>query len=102
MEYKVIFTPEADVHLGNIYEHIKDKSSPETAQRFTDSIVDYCNGFSTFPNRGTLRDDLRPGLRIVGFRRRGAIAIKVLADRIFIIGVFYGGQDYEAALRLDE
>lgn len=76
MKYEVIFTLEADAHLGNIYEYIRGESSPETAQRFTDSIVNYCNGFSTFPNRGTLRDDLRPGLRVVGFRRRGAIVIR--------------------------
>ena len=102
MAYEVIFTPEANRHLAKIYEYIEGESSPETAQRFTNSIVDYCNGFSIFPNRGTQRDDLRHGLRIVGFRRRGVIAIAVKTNRVFIIGVFYGGQDYEAALLPDE
>ena len=102
MEYEVIFTPEANRHLAKLYEFIEGELSPETAQRFTNSIVDYCNGFSTFPHRGTQRDDLRHGLRIVGFRRRGVIAIVVRTNQVFIIGVFYGGQDYETALRPDE
>ena len=87
---------------GKDYEYIEGESSPETAQRFTHSIVDYCSGFSIFPHRGLQRNDLRPGLRIVGFRRQGAIAIAVQANQVFIIGVFYGGQDYETALRSDE
>jgi toxin ParE1/3/4 len=65
-------------------------------------IVDYCEKMETFPQRGTRRDDLRPGLRTIGFRRRVTIAFAVEADTVMIIGVFYGGQDFEAALRIDE
>ena len=53
-----------------------------------------------FPHRGTLRDDLRPGLRITHFRKRVAIAITVDdADQtVTVLGIFAGGQDYEAVL----
>ena len=74
--------------MASIYDYVASEVSPETANRFTDSIVDYCLGFSNFPNRGKLREDLRPGLRIVGFRRGGAIAVKVHNDVVFIIGIF--------------
>ncbi|MGB5087418.1 MAG: type II toxin-antitoxin system RelE/ParE family toxin [Methylocystis silviterrae] len=56
----------------------------------------------TFPERGTRRDDLRPGLRTIGFRRRVTIAFAVETDAVTIIGIFYGGQDLEAALQIDE
>ena len=69
---------------------------------FTGAIVDYCEKLETFPHRGTRRDDLRPGLRTIGFRRRVMIAFAVEADAVTIIGIFYGGQDFEAALQIDE
>lgn len=97
MRYSVIFSPEADAHLANIYRHIARNSSPAIAKRFTDAIVDHCEAFNTFPQRGAKRDDLRVGLRIVGFRRRIAVAFTVAEATVTIIGVFYGGQDYEAA-----
>jgi len=53
----------------------------------------------TVPHRGTRRDDIRPGLRITHYKGRAIIAFAVEAEQISIIGVFYGGQDYEEALR---
>ena len=36
------------------------------------------------------------GLRTIGFRRHVTIAFTVEADAVTIIGIFYGGQDYES------
>jgi toxin ParE1/3/4 len=62
-------------------------------------MVDCCFGRSTFPSRGRRRDDILPGLRVIGFERRVNIAFVVTADTVFIEGIFYGGRDYEAAVR---
>ena len=48
------------------------------------------------------RDDLRPGLRTLGFRRRVTILFEVADDTVNIIGVYYGGQDYEANFQDDD
>lgn len=48
--------------------------------------------------RGTRRDDIRPGLRTVGFERRATIAFKVLAREVVIVRIFYGGRDFESIL----
>ena len=45
------------------------------------------------------RDDVRPGLRITGYRKRVLIAYAVDAEALSIIGIFYGGQDYETLLQ---
>jgi len=100
--YRVIFSPEAEAQLIAIYRRISERASPTIADRFTAAIVDYCEKLDHFPERGTRRDDLRPGLRTIGFRRRVTIAFAVEADAVTIIGVFYGGQDFEAALQIDE
>jgi toxin ParE1/3/4 len=53
---------------------------------------------TAFPHRGRTRDDLRPGLRTIGFRRRVVIAFAVFEDAVTVVGIFYGGRDYEAIL----
>jgi len=98
MNYTVVFTPEAEEQLVELYRFIAGSSSPEIAERYTDGIVTYCEELDTLPHRGTLRDDIRPGLRILGYRRRVAIAFTVEDDQVAILGVFYGGQDYETLL----
>lgn len=80
---------------------ILEAASPGTAARYTEAIVTFCESLSTFPHRGTLRDDVRPGLRITHYKKRAVIAFAVDACQVAIIGVFYGGQDYESVLHDD-
>lgn len=101
MHYTVIFTPEAQEQLAALYRYIAIAASPETAERYTNAIVTYCESLHTFPNRGTRHDDVRPGLRITNYKKRAVIAFAVDAKLVSIIGVYYGGQDYEAALQFD-
>ena len=100
--YRVIFSPEAEAQLVAIYRWIAERATPTIAEGFTGAIIDYCEKLGSFPERGTRRDDLRPGLRTIGFRHRVTIAFAVEAETVTIIGVFYGGQDFEAALETDE
>lgn len=101
MTYGVGFAPEADEQLAAIEAFIaKAASSPAIAVKYVDAIVDYCERFAIFPLRGVRRDDLLPGLRITNYRGNAVIAFTVDldAETVSIVGVFYGGQDYEAAL----
>lgn len=104
MRYKVQFTPEAREHLDELEGYIADAGSPVVAAGYVDSIVTYCESLEMFPHRGTMREDLMAGLRITNYRRSTVIAF--LADTptatVSIIGVFYGGQDYEADFLGDE
>ena len=99
MRYTVIFTPEAQEQLAALYRYIALAASPEIAKRYTNAIITYCEGLNTFPLRGTCRDDIRPGLRITNYKKRTVIAFDVDAELVSIIGVFYGGQDYETDLK---
>jgi len=98
MSYTVVFTPEAEAQLVELYGYIAAQASPGIAARFTDGIVTYCESLSTFPNRGNRREDIRPGLRVTSYRKRVVIVFDVDEDRVNIIGIFCGGQDYESAL----
>lgn len=100
MSYTVRFAPEAEDQLAAIDQYIADVGSATTAARYVDAIVAYCESLATFPRRGRKRDDLMPGLRITNFRGRAVIAFLVDTDAelVSIVGVFYGGQDYETRL----
>lgn len=77
MSYRVVFSPEAQEQLAELYRYIADAASSDIAARYTEAIVSYCENLRTFPHRGTMRDDIRPGLRITHRIAREAPAIWV-------------------------
>ncbi|CAG9176290.1 hypothetical protein LMG23992_03214 [Cupriavidus laharis] len=96
---QVIFTPEFEERLADLFHYITEEAgSPVVAARYTDAIVSYCESLGAFPHRGTMRDDLQPGLRITHYRGRTVIAFVVDGDQVFMTGLFHGGQDYETKL----
>jgi plasmid stabilization system protein ParE len=97
MMRRVVYAPEAEAQLVALYFHIAAASTPEIAARYTDAIVKLCGSLKTFPMRGARRDDIRPGLRVFGFRRRVSITFEVTGKAVTILGIFYGGQNFEAA-----
>lgn len=98
MTYQVVFAPEAQEQLEALYHYIAAAASPAVAKRYTSAIVDYCEGLALSPLCGTRRDDIRPGLRITNYKGRAIIAFAVSVSLVSILGVFYGGQDYERDL----
>lgn len=100
MTHRVRFAPEAVDQLEDLYGYISRSATPAIAAGYVDAIVEHCEGLAVFPHRGQARDDLRPGLRTVSYRKRTVIAFSVDADTkyVTILGVFYGGQDYESSL----
>ncbi len=101
MKDTVIFTPEAEEQLAALYRYIAAEASPNIAERYTSAIISYCEGLSTFPHRGVCRGDIRQGLRVTNYKGRTVIAYDVSANLVSIIGVFYGGQDYENLFQSD-
>jgi toxin ParE1/3/4 len=96
--HEVVFAPEARDDLLEPYEFIAERAGAGRARGYTQRIVAYCRSLSTFPERGTPRDDLRPGLRVIGFERRVTIAFHIMSDRITIDRVLYGGRDLKTTL----
>ena len=90
MSHTVVFTPEAKDDLLDLYDYIADHSSPKRALGYILRIEKTCQSLTTLPERGTRRDDLRPGLRVMGFERRVLIAFRVSADSVAILRILYG------------
>ena len=98
MTFGVIFSPEAQAQLLELYDYIADRAGPNVAIGYISRIEAYCRNFERFPERGAKRDDIRLGLRTIGFERRVTIAFHIEPDAVVIDGMFYGGRDIEAAL----
>jgi toxin ParE1/3/4 len=99
--HNVIYEPEARNDLFDIYDFIAERADPVTAFNYVERIQASCESLATFPLRGTAADDIRPGLRFVGFERRVSIASAVVGRSVRILRVLYGGRnltkfDFEA------
>jgi toxin ParE1/3/4 len=96
---KVSFRPQAEADLFALYRYIAAEAGLEVAGSYIDRIEATCMALETFPKRGTARDDIRPGLRTMGFERRATIVFQVAKAEVTIVRIFHGGRDYEHALQ---
>lgn len=93
MRRRVVLSPRANKHLAKIHAYIFEQSGEERADAVVMRLLDACNRLETFPLRGTKRDDIHEGLRVMGFRRQAIIAFIVEQERIVIHGILARGQD---------
>ena len=93
-----IFSPEARDDLLRLYDWLADAAGPAIAMSYVERIEAYCDGFRTAGERGTLRNEIRPGLRIIGFEKRISIAFTVDEERVNILRLFYGGRNWNDVL----
>lgn len=93
---EVRYSPGALEDLRSLFDYLAEKADFAVAERYVDRLQDYIDGFELFSERGTRRDDLRPGIRLVGFERRVAILFELTDQTVVIIAIAYGGQDIEA------
>jgi toxin ParE1/3/4 len=97
VSHTVVFTPEAQDDLFDLYDYIADHSSSTRALRYIERIEKTCMSLKSLPARGTLREDLRPGLRVMGFEHRVLIAFQVNSGSVAILRILYGGRSVELA-----
>ena len=97
MRRRVVFSRRALDDLRDIARWIAAQASARIAERYIRRLRSYCEGFDVFSERGTRRDDLRPGIRTIGYERRVTVAFAVFEEEVLILRLFYGGRDIEAA-----
>lgn len=67
--YEVRFADEAVDELGRIFDDLLPVAGERIARDFVGRLEAACLSLATFPERGSLRHHVRPGLRIFGYRR---------------------------------
>jgi plasmid stabilization system protein ParE len=94
---RVVFAETAKADLDDIYAWIVDHAGREVALAYTGRIERFCCQMTPLPQRGTARNDVRPGLRTVGFERRATIAFTVKDKDIIILRILYAGRSLDLA-----
>lgn len=94
----VVLSPEAIDDLNRLYDWIASVAGSTVALRYIERIETFCMRLEFASERGSLREDIRPGLRAVGFERRLTVAFSVGAETVTIYRLFYGGQNWEGVL----
>lgn len=83
----------------NLYEYIAAQSDPSRAFAYVERIREFCLTLQTFPERGVVRDHIRPGVRVVCFEKRVSIAFRISPHTVTILRVLYGGRDLKHNLK---
>jgi toxin ParE1/3/4 len=95
---EIVFSPEAIDDLNRLYDWIASVAGSTVAFRYIERIEEFCMRLDLASERGVVREDIRPGLRVVGFERRLTVAFSVDAEIVTIYRLFYGGQNWEETL----
>lgn len=92
MDNRILFAPEASDALVRLYRSLIHRDGEASATAFIERFEAWCAALSDFPERGIRRDDLYPGLRVLGFERRMAIAFHLGLDTVTIDLIAHGAR----------
>jgi plasmid stabilization system protein ParE len=95
VNYRIRYHPLVARDLDAIAQWILDYAGPEVAARKLVEIEAAIATLKETPHKGSLRDEIAPGLRAIPAGRKAAIAFTVDDDaaEILIYAVTYGGAD---------
>jgi len=96
--YAVVWRPAARADLLALYDWIAERADPDTAFDYTSRIEAHAAKLAEYPERGTPRDDLVPGMRTTPYRRRTIIAYRVTGEEVEILRLVHAGQDWDRAV----
>lgn len=92
--HEVRFDPAAEDDLARLYGFVRERSGdPRAAAGYIRRIRAFCERLSIFPERGTRRDELAPGLRTIGFERRLTVVFAVRGQTVMILRIYYAGRN---------
>jgi plasmid stabilization system protein ParE len=92
--FRVQLAPEAREDLRELREYIALKSTHRTAAKYIRRLRQFSEELAIAPHRGERRENLRPGLRSIGFEGRVSILFAVFEEDhvVEIEGYDYGGR----------
>ncbi len=91
--YHVLYDPQSSIDMEDIFFWLADAVSLDFAERFNARLEDFCNGLEFAPFRSPVRDEIRPGLRMVTFENCVTVGFAVEDDQVRILRITYRGRD---------
>ena len=96
MTYRLRFHPLVERDLNAIARWIVDFAGAEVARRKLTEIEQAITDLARIPHKGSVRDEIVPGLRAIPAARRAVIAFSVddSTREVLVQAVTYGGADW--------
>lgn len=96
MRYRVRLHPAVAEDLRSIAEMIASYAGPEAANRRLAEIENVVLGLADTPHKGSLRDEITPGLRAIPAGRKAVIAFTVDdgSQTVFVHIIGYAGSNW--------
>lgn len=96
--FRVTISERADRQLSELEQWIETEASVPVARQYREALIAHCFTLETFPDRGTPKDHVRPGLRTIIFRGRITIGYVVHGKDVVIVVIAGAGRDLLTAL----
>jgi plasmid stabilization system protein ParE len=90
--YAVRLSFQAQRDIDALLDYLKPLAGETAALAYLARLERFLRRFETFPKRGSVRDDTRDGLRVIGFERSLSIAFVVEHDTVHILRILSKGQ----------
>lgn len=96
MNYRIRFHPSVSEDLAWIADWLSDYAGSSVAAAKLAEIERAILGLAMMPHKGSIRDEIAPGIRAIPAGRKGVIVFKVDDDmrEVLIYAVTYGGTDW--------
>jgi toxin ParE1/3/4 len=93
-KYIVIYSSGASEDIEDLGFYIATESSDEISIRYIRRLLRECDALALVPFRGTKRPDLRPNMRIIGYKRAVTILFRIeeAQQSVVILGMAYRGR----------
>ena len=92
MKYELRFADSACDQLRTLHHWLAGVVDRGSADALVVALIDRCETLRDTPRLRTPRDDVRPGLRTIAFRRRYTIGYRVDGNVVTILGFVGRGQ----------
>ena len=101
MSHRIRFHPLVERDLDEITNWIIDYAGREAAGRRLAEIRETIAGLADVPHRGSLRNEIAPGLRAIPAGRMAVVSFTVddEAREVYVQAVTYGRADWAARIR---
>jgi toxin ParE1/3/4 len=93
---QIIFSLTAKADVALIESWVAENAGATIASKYSKRILSFCQRLETGSQRGTKRDEIRLGLRVIGFEKRVNILFVVTPEDVIILRIFYGGKNWES------
>ena len=97
MLWRLVYSRAASRDFDSIYGWVIDSASRRTADRYAARLQTFCRRLTRYPKRAEVRDDILPGVRLIGFEKSVTVVFVIdeSAQEVRILRLLYRGRRLE-------